>query len=123
MTAMPSDAAQAEDYPQGTRLAYLDRSPNGPDKVMVRIGIVAGERTYNPENDSAAIPVAALDEPNARTAKPVRLADIIGDLGEPEGSNRHVADRTPPLVLRGLSHAGRHRRRAGDPAWRVDHTS
>lgn len=102
--------ARAGEFRAGTRVAFLDRSPAGPDKVMVRIGVVSGEPAPDQDRDDVVIPVAPVDAPEPAQARPVALADVIGHLPTPDEPNRHRSDRNPPVLLRGLAHAGKHRR-------------
>jgi len=98
---------QADAFPVGKHLMYLDRDDDGPDKVTVRVGVVTGEcRT----DATRGLLVPLTDQDGADQLVPVD--DVLGS-GSRAG-NRHETDR-PARWRHHLSRTGRHHRRV-EPA-------
>ncbi|MFD4192398.1 MULTISPECIES: hypothetical protein [Amycolatopsis] len=93
---------QADAFPVGERLMYLDRDDDGPDKVTVRVGVVSGECRAG--EDGLRVPMT--DEDGAQ--RWVAASDVLGN-GSRSG-NRHETDR-PARWRHHLSPSGRHHRR------------
>jgi hypothetical protein len=99
-------------YQEGQRFIYVDRAHDGPDKVTVRLGVVAGDYHGASDVDTDLIPVVEPGTPATETPRLITAADVIGAAPQPTEPNRHMTNRLPNPPLRGLSRAGRHRRRA-----------
>ncbi|NIH87207.1 hypothetical protein [Amycolatopsis granulosa] len=94
---------QADSFPVGERLMYLDRHDDGPDKVTVRVGVVSGKcRT----DAKAGVLVPITDADGAEHL--VAAGDVLGS-GSRAG-NRHETNR-PARWRHHLSPGGRHHRR------------
>jgi hypothetical protein len=106
----------ADFYQEGQRFFYVDSAQDGPDEVTVRVGVVAGAYTADPHLGTGLIPMVEPGTPATEAPKLIRAADIIGAAPQPAERNRHMANRLPNHPLRGLSRAGRHRRRCGGGA-------
>jgi hypothetical protein len=106
MTTTSHEELHADAFPIGRRLMYLDRDDGGPDKVTVRVGVVAGACRTEPDS-ALLIPVT---DPNANTDSPrlIAAADVLGS-GSRSG-NQHEANQ-PPRWRHHLSPMGRHHRR------------
>ncbi|MDQ0379187.1 hypothetical protein [Amycolatopsis thermophila] len=108
MTTMSHDHhLQADAFPVGKRLMYLDRDDDGPDKVTVRVGAVSGECRA----DAAGGLMVPLTDADGEE-RLVAADDVLGS-GSRSG-NRHETDR-PARWRHHLSPTGRHHRR-DDPA-------
>lgn len=103
MTTMSHDhQLQADAFPVGKRLMYLDRD-DGPDQVTVRVGVVSGAcRT-----DAKAGLRVPLTDPDG-VERLIAAEDILGS-GSRSG-NSHETDR-PARWRHHLSPTGRHHRR------------
>jgi hypothetical protein len=99
-------------YQEGERFIYVDRAQDGPDKVTLRLGVVAEEYDGTSDADTDLIPVVEPGTPATETPRLITADDVIGAAPRPAEPNRHMANRLPTHPLRGLSRAGRHRRRA-----------
>jgi hypothetical protein len=96
---------QADGYPVGRRLSYLDRDPEGPDKVTVRVGVVADMRAGN-----GLVPMVASEAPSTEP-RLITAADVIGTAPPPTEPNRHGSRRVPNHLGVLRPRTGRHRRR------------
>lgn len=105
MTITSGEQLHAGAFPIGLRLMYLDRD-DGPNKVTVRAGVVAGACRTEPDS-ALLIPVT---DPDAATDPPrlIEVTDVLGS-GSRTG-NQHEANRAARLWHH-LSPVGRHHRR------------
>jgi hypothetical protein len=97
---------QTDAYPVGRRLSYLDRDPDGLDKVTVRVGVVADAGA-----GTGLIPMVA-SETVSTEPRLITAADVIGAAPRPSEPNRHGSRRVPNQLGVLRSRTGRHRRRA-----------
>ena len=104
MTTMSHDHhLQADAFPVGERLMYLDRDDDGPDRVTVHVGVVSG----GCRTGADAGLLVPLTDPDG-TQRLIPAEDILGS-GSRSG-NRHETDR-PARWRHHLSPTGRHHRR------------
>lgn len=104
MTVAVNEHIGVHGFPLGQQFAYLDRTLDGPGRVRVRTGIVAGACV-----DGDLVPMAEVDAPHPDTSRLIAVADLIG-VSSASAPNRHLTDRRPRHLLRSLSRIGRHRR-------------
>lgn len=93
---------QADAFPVGERLMYLDRDDGGPDKVTVHVGVVSGECRTDAES---GLLVPMTDPDGAERL--VAAENILGS-GSRSG-NRHETNR-PARWRHHLSPTGKHHR-------------